>query len=59
MCEDNFIITNDERELVIECIEREIKATEPRVDDDPVFVAYAECKIDNLKLIITRMREYL
>lgn len=59
MCEDNFIITHDERELVIECIEREIKATEPREDDDPMFVSHAECKIENLKLIINRMREYL
>ena len=59
MYEDNFYLTHDERELVIECIEKEIKATEPHADDDPVYVAHAECKIENLRFIINRMREYL
>lgn len=57
--EDNFYITHDERELVIECLEKEIKDTEPTENDDPVFVAHAECKIEELKSIIRRMREYL
>jgi hypothetical protein len=57
--EDDFYITHDERELVIECLEKEIKDTEPSEKDDPVFVAHAECKIEELKSIIRRMREYL
>ena len=60
--EDMFHVTHDERELIIECIEREIKATESRPGnefDDQMYVAHAECKIDHLKQIIIRMREHL
>ena len=57
--EDDFCITHDERELIIECIEKEIKATESTENDDPMFVAHAECKVESLKSIIWRMREYL
>lgn len=52
-----FHVTHDERELIIECIKKEIKATEPRSGNE--FDAYAECKIDHLKQIIMRMRDYL
>ena len=57
--EDDFHITHDERELIIECIEKEIKETEATENDDPLYVAHAECKIEQLKSIILRMREYL
>jgi hypothetical protein len=57
--EDDFYITHDERELVIECLEKEIKDTEPTENDAPLFVAHAECKIEELTSIIRRMREYL
>jgi len=57
--ESDFNITHDERELVIECLEKEIKATEPHENDSPMYTAHAECKIENLKSIIWRMREYL
>ena len=57
--ENDFHITLDERELVIECIEKEIKATEITSFDDPMYIAHAECKIDHLQSLIQRMREYL
>jgi len=59
---DMFHVTNDERELIIECIEKEIEETEPLLCKefyDQTYVVYAECKINNLKSIIRRMRDYL
>ena len=57
--EDDFHITHDERELIIECIEKEIKETESTESDNPMIVAHVECKIEELKSIIRRMRQYL
>ena len=57
--EHDFQITHDERELIIECIEKEIKEIESTENDDPMFVADAECKVEWLKSIIWRMRQYL
>jgi hypothetical protein len=58
--ESDFHITHDERELIIECLEKEIKATEPHEDaDNPMYIAHAEWKIEDLKSIIWRIREYL
>ena len=57
--EPDFYVTHDERELIIECIEKEIKATKATEADDPMYVAHAECKIDHLTCIISRMRDYL
>lgn len=57
--ETDFYITHDEKELIIECIEKEIKATEPHEKDNPMYVTPAECKIDNLKSLIRRIREEL
>tara|TARA_R100000951_G_scaffold112807_1_gene113759 strand:+ start:17501 stop:17677 length:177 start_codon:yes stop_codon:yes gene_type:complete len=54
-----FHITHDEKELLIECIEADIKDKEPHEDDDPMYVAYAECRIDNLKSLIVRIRQDL
>jgi len=59
MTEDDFCITHDERELVIECLEKEIKEMEIHEDDNPMWIAHAECKTEELKSIIWRMREYL
>jgi len=57
--ETDFYITHDEKELIIECIEREIKEVTAIEEDDPTYVAYAECKIDHLKSLIRRIREEL
>lgn len=57
--ETDFYITHDEKELIIECIEREIKETAPCEKDNPMYVAHAECKIDHLKSLIRRIREEL
>jgi hypothetical protein len=57
--EPEFYITHDEKELIIECLEADIKEKTPSENDDPKYVAYAECRIDNLKSLISRIRQDL
>ena len=57
--ESDFYITHDEKELIIECIEDAVFKTKPRKNDDPMYVAYAEGRIDDLKSLIRRIREDL
>ena len=55
----DFYITHDEKELIIECIEGEIRETDPFRWFNPANRAQAKCKLDNLKSLIHRVREEL
>ena len=57
--ENNFQITHDEKELIIECMEADILQKTPRENDDPMYVAYADCRIENLRSLIVRIRQGL
>ena len=57
--EHDFNITDDEKELVIECLEADIKEKTPKAGEGKMYVAYAECRIQNLQSLITRIREDL
>ena len=57
--ESDFYITHDEKELIIECLEADIKDTEPHEADNQMYAAYAECRIENLRSLILRIREGL
>ena len=57
--EPEFYITHDEKELIIECLESDIKDKELHESDDPMYIAYAECRIENLRSLILRIREDL
>jgi hypothetical protein len=57
--ENDFQITHDEKELIIECLEADILLTTPRENENPMYVAYAECRIANLKSLIARIRQDL
>jgi hypothetical protein len=57
--ENNFHITHDEKELVIECMEADIKEKSPHKGDDPMYKAFAECRIEHLQCLIKRIREEL
>tara|TARA_R110000787_G_scaffold165480_5_gene278625 strand:+ start:11 stop:232 length:222 start_codon:yes stop_codon:yes gene_type:complete len=50
--ETEFQITHDEKELIIECLEADIKEKAPREDEDPMYKAYAECRIENIQSLI-------
>ena len=43
--ETDFYITHDEKELIIECLEADIKEKTPNEDENPMYIAYAECRI--------------
>jgi hypothetical protein len=55
--ETDFYITHDEKELIIECLEADIKEKTPNEDENPMYIAYAECRIENLRSLIKRIRE--
>ena len=57
--ERDFQITHDEKELIIECLEADIKEKAPKEGEDPMYVTYAECRIENLHSLIRRIREDL
>ena len=57
--ETDFYITHDEKELIIECLEADIKEKTSHEGDDPMYVAYAECRIENLLSLIKRIRDDL
>ena len=57
--ETDFYITHDEKELLIECLEADIKEKTPKQDENPMCIAYAECRIENLRSLIKRIREDL
>ena len=55
----DFHITPDEKELLIECIEGEIRETDPFRWFNPAKRAQAKCKLDNLKSLMHKIREEL
>jgi len=57
--ERDFQITHDEKELIIECLEADIKEKTPHENENPMYVTYAECRIENLHSLIRRIREDL
>jgi hypothetical protein len=57
--ENDFQITHDEKELIIDCLEANILETTSRENDHPMYVAYADCKIENLRSLIVRIRQDL
>jgi hypothetical protein len=57
--ERDFQITHDEKELIIECLEADIKEKTPNQDDDPMYVTYAKYRIEDLRSLINRIREDL
>ena len=57
--ESDFQITHDEKELIIECLEADIKDKTPREDEDPMYKAYADCRIQELQSLIRRIRNDL
>ena len=52
-------LTHDEKELIIECLESDILLTIPRENENPMYVAYAECRTEKLKSLIVRIRQDL
>jgi hypothetical protein len=57
--EPEFYITHDEKELIIECLEADIKDKEPHENENPMYIVYAESRIENLRSLILRIREDL
>tara|TARA_R110000796_G_scaffold167313_3_gene284211 strand:+ start:11910 stop:12086 length:177 start_codon:yes stop_codon:yes gene_type:complete len=57
--ESDFNITHDEKELIIECLEKDIKRIEPDDTDNQMFIAWSECRVKHLQSLIKRIREDL
>tara|TARA_R110000772_G_scaffold265380_1_gene386774 strand:+ start:397 stop:573 length:177 start_codon:yes stop_codon:yes gene_type:complete len=57
--ESDFNITRNEKELIIECLEKDIKRIEPNDTDNQMFIAWSESRIEDLQSLIKRIREDL
>jgi len=57
--ETDFYITHDEKELLIECIETDLKAKEDHPDDNPMYKEWHKHQKEHLKSLIVRIREGL
>ena len=57
--ESDFQITQDEKELLIECIETDLKAKQDHPDDNPMYKEWYKDRCEHLELLIRRIREDL
>ena len=57
--ENDFQITHSEKELIIECLEADIRDKTPHEDENVMYKAYAECRIQELESLIRRIRNDL
>ena len=55
--ESDFYITQDERELIIECLEADIKEKAPHECESVMYREWAKCRAENLRSLIERLRD--
>lgn len=54
--EQEFSVTHDEKELIIECLESDIEAKSPKDEDDHMYKTWAKHRAEHLHAIIRRIR---